>query len=135
MINQFCHILTRPEENCLAACFFFNQIVSWMNKNTLYNFVPLETMIVTNLYKYLFHEKTNVLNSVNLTNWLMTCLVSSVMQILLGKSKTNSFSIFHSKKSSYIFYTITWFQTKTRSIILHRYKIYQVKWPNRNLFF
>ena len=44
-------------------------------------------------------KKTNVLDSVNLTDWLMTCLVSSVMQILLGKRKTHSFCIFYSKKN------------------------------------
>ena len=52
-------------------------------------------------YKYLFQEKiTNVLKSVRLTDWLMICFASYVMQIVRGKSKTHSFSKFYSKNKN-----------------------------------
>ena len=87
-------------------------------------------MIVTKLTNMSSKKKTNVLNSVNLTDWLMICFACYVMQIALEKTKANYtkkppiyFTPLHDleTKPSTLFYIVTKFIRLSRQIVRKSY--------------
>ena len=52
----------------------FDELVRWMNKNNLCKLIPLKTTIVTKPTNT-SSENTDLLNSVNLSDWSITCFL------------------------------------------------------------
>ena len=91
----------------------FDELVRWMNKNNLCKLIPLKTTIVTKPTNT-SSENTDLLNSVNLSNWSITCYLFYDAKYPWKKRESliDSTAIHHLIVN-----------TKTRSIILHHYII------------
>ena len=59
-----------------------------MNKNLLYTVVSIENVFVTKLTNSSSEKKYDALNHANMTDWLMTCLISLLREFYSGANPT-----------------------------------------------